>query len=59
MSFDKEYENRKDRRRKYYGAKAVCRSCRNHGSCDYCEGNRLYKRRKAELNIKELKNETE
>lgn len=26
--------------------KAVAKSCRNHGGCPVCEGNRLYKNRK-------------
>ena len=30
----------KRKRRKYTGAKAVCRSCRNHGACPWCLGNR-------------------
>ncbi len=42
MSFDKYYPNRKDRRKKYSGAKSVDRSCRCHGGCSYCEGNRMH-----------------
>ena len=30
----------KRKRRYYTGAKAVCRSCRNHGACPWCLGNR-------------------
>lgn len=33
----------KEHRKPYRGAKAVDRSCRNHGSCDYCRNNRLFK----------------
>ena len=37
-------------------AKAVCKSCRNHGGCPWCEQNRLYKYRQRErLAKKELK----
>ncbi|OMF08757.1 hypothetical protein BK127_27835 [Paenibacillus sp. FSL H7-0331] len=43
MSFDKDYPNRKDKRKKYYGAKSIDRTCRNHGSCPRCKGNRLHK----------------
>lgn len=48
MSFDNHYPHRKDRRKKYRGAKAVDRSCRNHGSCPYCAKARKYKIKKQE-----------
>lgn len=39
MSFDKEYPNRKDRRKAYpkNSARAVDPSCRSHGGCPACE----------------------
>lgn len=43
MSLDKAIEHGKEYRRPYRGAKAVDRGCRNHGSCPYCAGNRLFK----------------
>jgi hypothetical protein len=46
MSFDKEYPNRKDWRKRYYNAKSFDRSCRNHGSCAYCTSSRLHKHKK-------------
>ena len=52
MSFDnKDYPNRKDNRRhyKFDYAKSVDATCRNHGSCNHCEGNRLIKNIKSEL----------
>jgi hypothetical protein len=33
MPFDKNYPNRKDKRKPYYGSKRFDASCRNHGSC--------------------------
>lgn len=48
MSLDKAIEHGKEKRKQYYGAKAVDRTCRNHGSCDWCKGNRLYKFKKKE-----------
>jgi hypothetical protein len=33
-------------KQKYRGSKAFDRSCRNHGSCSYCENNRLHKHNK-------------
>ena len=46
MSFDKSYPNRKDRRKPYHGSKSFDRSCRNHGSCPYCEGSRTVSARR-------------
>lgn len=43
MSLDKAIEYKKERRKPYYGAKAIDHTCRNHGSCDWCRENRLYK----------------
>ena len=39
---DKAIAAGKERRRQYRGSKLFDRSCRNHGSCDYCQGNRMY-----------------
>lgn len=46
MSLDKAISHNKERRRPYIGAKAIDCSCRNHGSCDWCRGNREYASRK-------------
>lgn len=43
MSFDKVYPNRKDQRKPYKKSKVFDRTCRNHGSCPWCESGRLYK----------------
>lgn len=32
----------KEKRKEYYGSKAIYCSCRNHGSCEYCRNNRLH-----------------
>jgi hypothetical protein len=45
MSLDKAIKHGKEHRKPYTGAKAIFRSCRNHGSCPFCEGNRRYKMR--------------
>jgi len=42
MSFDKNYPNRKDKRKPYRKSKAFDTSCRNHGSCPYCKENRTF-----------------
>ena len=48
MSMDKAIEHGKEHRKKYRGAKAIDKSCRNHGGCPWCEGNRKHKYLKAE-----------
>ena len=42
MSLEKAIIHGKEHRKPYTGAKAVSRSCRNHGGCQWCEENRLY-----------------
>lgn len=42
MSLDKAIEYGKEKRKQYYGAQAVDRTCRCGGTCPYCKGNRLY-----------------
>jgi hypothetical protein len=51
MSFDKDYPNRKDWRRPYYKSKAFDRSCRNHGDCDWCRGDKLHQLKKEKERI--------
>lgn len=46
MTLDKAIEHNKEHRKPYYGSKAIDRTCRNHGTCKHCEGNRLYKNTK-------------
>lgn len=57
MAFDNYYPNRKDRRKPYRRSKAFDSSCRNHGSCPYCESGRQHfdkkRRSAADLDLKE------
>jgi len=39
--------------------KWVDKSCRNHGGCPWCEGNRLYQQNRWELNPEDLNEEVE
>ena len=48
MSLDKAITHKKEYRKPYYGSKSFCRSCRNHGGCPVCEGNRKYKYKRKE-----------
>lgn len=42
MSLDKSIIHGKEHRKPYRGSKAIAQSCRNHGGCPWCEGNRQY-----------------
>lgn len=46
MSLDKAIRSGKEKRRPYRGAKAIACSCRNHGSCPWCQANRTISTRK-------------
>ena len=57
MSLDKAIKYGKEKRKQYYGSAAFDHTCRNHGSCGYCRGNRLYKYKKNEIRtIQDLDN---
>ena len=43
MSLDKAIEHGKEKRKPYRGNKAIDATCRNHGSCQWCERNRKFK----------------
>ena len=57
MGLEKSIKSGKEHRDnyKYNFAKRVDRSCRNHGSCIYCEGNRRYRERRLKIDKKYLK----
>ena len=42
MSLDKSIEHGKEYRKQYTGGKLCSKSCRNHGTCIWCESNRRY-----------------
>ena len=48
MSLDKAIKYGKEKRKKFFKSKAFDSSCRNHGSCGYCEGNRRIRFNKTE-----------
>jgi ferredoxin len=54
LSFDKDYPNRKDKRKPHFGSKAIDSTCRSHGSCVACQMKLKYKRKK---NYKEVTDE--
>lgn len=54
MSMDKAIKSGKEHRKPYSGAKAISKSCRNHGSCPWCQMNRKYKFLKKSIDKKEF-----
>jgi hypothetical protein len=53
MSLDKAIKYGKEKRKPYRGAKAVDKTCRNHGGCPYCEEGRLHKGKKIDEESKD------
>lgn len=49
MGMTKAITSGKEHRKQYTGSKIFDKTCRNHGGCDWCLGNRTYKYQK-ELN---------
>lgn len=59
MSLDKAIEHGKEHRVQYGTknqpyCKAVDKTCRNHGACPWCEGNRTYSNRKRKMKGKDI-----
>ena len=59
MSHDKAIETGKEKRKQYRGSKNFDYSCRNHGSCSWCQGNRMHKHTKKECSCNEQENDIE
>lgn len=57
MSLDKAIRHRKEHRRPYHGAKAIDASCRNHGTCCWCYGNRMARTRREEEKMEQEERE--
>jgi len=49
MSLDKAIASGKEHRKPYRKSKRFDKTCRNHGSCAYCRGNRMHKHKLREL----------
>lgn len=57
MSLDKSIEHGKEHRKPYRKAKSVDRTCRNHGTCPWCEGNRKHNAKMKEEAAKQQEEE--
>lgn len=55
---DKAILHRKEHREPYRRSKAIDRTCRNHGSCSYCQDNRLWKWRDKSYTEREIISES-
>ena len=53
MALDKGIQYGKEKRKSFRGGKAVDRTCRCHGGCPWCLGNRLYRTLKEQARIDE------
>jgi hypothetical protein len=53
----KAIENKKEYRKPWRGSKRFDSSCRNHGSCGYCQNNRTYFDKKARARVEGQENE--
>ena len=57
MGLEKAIEHGKEKRKPYRGAKAVDYTCRNHGSCSWCEGKRLYSSKRKLIGVNNEKSD--
>jgi hypothetical protein len=53
MSLEKAIKHKKEKRKPYRDSKAWDSSCRNHGSCSWCESNRLHSEKKRKASSKD------
>lgn len=49
MSLEKAIKHGKEKRKRYYNSGDFDHTCRPHGGCPYCEGNRKFADKKARL----------
>ena len=54
MSIDKAILSGKEKRKPYRKSKRFDRTCRNHGSCPWCENNRTHSCRKQKLKAEQI-----
>jgi hypothetical protein len=57
MSLDKAIKHKKEKRAPFRKSKAFDRTCRNHGKCPYCEGNRTFQSEKELQRVESFREE--
>ena len=53
MALDKSIKYGKEKRKGWFGSKSFDSTCRNHGSCSWCSGSRLFSYKKRKLAAKQ------
>ena len=53
MSFNKAIKYKKEHRKQYYDSRPIDKTCRCHGTCPWCRGNRFHKFNKQIINAKQ------
>ncbi len=58
MGLEQAIKHKKEKRKPYYDSRRFDVTCRNHGSCPWCKGNRLHKKEQEEERLKDMEDET-
>ena len=53
MSLDKRIAKGEEKRKPYFDSRRFDYSCRNHGTCPWCFGNRTFKNKKREISCEQ------
>ena len=57
MSLDKRIAKGEEKRKPYFDSRRFDYSCRSHGTCPWCQGNRMHKNKKQEISCEQQENE--
>ncbi len=57
MSLDKRIAKGEEKRKPYFDSRRFDYSCRNHGTCPWCYGNRTHKHKKQEISCEQQEKE--
>lgn len=57
MGLEQAIKHKKEKRKPYYDSRRFDATCRNHGSCPWCKGNRLHKKKQEEERLKDMEDE--
>ena len=53
MSLDKRIAKGEEKRKPYFDSRKFDYSCRSHGTCPWCHGNRTHKNKKQEISCEQ------
>lgn len=57
MSLDKRIAKGEEKRKPYFDSRRFDSTCRNHGTCPWCHGNRTHKNKKQEISCEQQEKE--